>query len=128
MVVWSEKIHGVPFTKGIGEDLDVSETVNIVHHNYETISEYLVRMDRYTSVMAKEMLADSYEFSIGDVFEKPLKEFLSRFFALRGYKDGLHGFSLSLLQAFSELVVPLKPSRKVPTLQTVQSGSCLDFI
>ena len=35
-------------------------------------------------------------------------EFLSRFFANRGFEDGLHGLTLSFLQAFSFLVVQLK--------------------
>ncbi len=35
-------------------------------------------------------------------------KFLSRFFANKGYLDGLHGLSLSLLQAFSFIIVYLK--------------------
>ena len=37
-----------------------------------------------------------------------MHEFLRRYFQGEGYKDGLHGLSLSLLQAFSELTVYLK--------------------
>ena len=37
-----------------------------------------------------------------------MAEFLSRFFAGEGYKDGLHGLVLALLQAFSELIKYLK--------------------
>lgn len=35
----------------------------------------------------------------------PLSEFLSRFFAREGYRDGLHGLVLSLLFAFYHLVI-----------------------
>ena len=36
---------------------------------------------------------------------KPTAEFLRRYFAEEGFKDGLHGLNLSLLQAFSEIVL-----------------------
>ena len=38
----------------------------------------------------------------------PANEFVRRFFLYEGYRDGLHGLSLSLLQALSETVVALK--------------------
>ena len=34
-----------------------------------------------------------------------MKEFLSRFFLRKGYKDGLHGLILSLLMAFYHLLI-----------------------
>ena len=42
------------------------------------------------------------------MIKKPIGEFLSRFFAGEGYKDGLHGLAISLLQAFSTFVVYLR--------------------
>jgi len=33
---------------------------------------------------------------------------LRRYFAEEGYKDGIHGLALNLLQAFSELIVYLR--------------------
>ena len=47
-------------------------------------------------------------FTAGVGLLKMFSEFLSRFFANRGYEDGLHGLGLSLLQAFSFLVLYLK--------------------
>ncbi|MGB6838901.1 MAG: hypothetical protein WBE27_01320, partial [Microgenomates group bacterium] len=49
-----------------------------------------------------------YKFSWGDLISKPVAEFLSRYFAGEGYKDGLHGLALAGLQAFSEFVLYLK--------------------
>lgn len=107
-VNWVEKIHGIPFTVGNGLDLEAGEDNSIIHNNYQTVSQYLGRMDRYSTIMATELSASGYYFSVSDVFGKPVSEFLTRFFAQEGYKDGLHGLALSLLQAFSELVVYLK--------------------
>jgi len=107
-VKWQSKIHRPPQTIGEGLDLPVEEKYAIIHQNYVTISQFLTRMDRYTTIQAEELKQERYNFKWKDLFEKPLNEFLSRFFANSGYKDGIHGLALSFLQAFSFLVVYLK--------------------
>lgn len=107
-VHWTNQIHRPPEALGQGLDLPAEEKYAIVHHNYETVSQFLRRMDRYTTVQAEELHKESYEFSWKDLFSKPLNEFLSRFFANSGHKDGLHGLALSFLQAFSFIIVYLK--------------------
>lgn len=107
-VSWSNKIHSKPKTEGQGLRLPELERLAIIHHHYENISQFLLRLNRYTSVQAKELKDSGYEFDWRDLFTKPLGEFLSRFFANRGFEDGLHGLALSLLQAFSHLVMYLK--------------------
>lgn len=107
-VKWGNLIHRPPETFGQGLDLPVDEKYAIVHKNYDSISDFIKRMDRYTSVQAAELGKGEYQFKWQDLLGRPLGEFLSRFFAGHGYKDGLHGLALSLLQAFSFLVVYLK--------------------
>lgn len=107
-VTWGNKIHVKPKTEGQGLTLAPLDNQAIIHHHYETVSQFLTRMDRYTTVQAKELKESGYEFSWKDLISKPLGEFLSRFFANRGFEDGLHGLSLSFLQAFSHLVMYLK--------------------
>lgn len=107
-VKWVNKIHRPPKTFGQGLDLPADEKYAIVHYNYESISQFLERMNRYSSIQARELREEGYKFDWNDLIEKPLNEFLSRFFANKGYKDGLHGLALSFLQAFSFLVVYLK--------------------
>lgn len=107
-VSWGNKIHIKPKTEGQGLTLSPLENLSIIHHHYGTVSEFLKRMDRYTSVQAKELKESGYEFDWKDLINKPLGEFLSRFFAGRGFEDGLHGLSLSFLQAFSHLIMYLK--------------------
>jgi glycosyltransferase involved in cell wall biosynthesis len=105
---WSEKIHSVPLTRGEGHDLEAKEVNAIAHYNYTSISQYLSRLDRYTTIQAKDLMESGYKFSWQDMLKKPMGEFLSRFFVGESYKDGLHGLALSLLQAFSEVVKYLK--------------------
>lgn len=107
-VKWTDKIHRPPETLGQGIDLPADEKYAIIHNSYKTISQFIERMNRYTTIQAKELKDEGYNFDWKDLFEKPMGEFLSRFFANEGYKDGLHGLSLSLLQAFSFLVMYLK--------------------
>jgi len=107
-VRWSEKIHSVPLTRGEGRDLEAKEVNAITHYNYQSISQYLSRLDRYTTIQAKDLMESGYKFSWRDMLKKPMGEFLSRFFVGESYKDGLHGLAISLLQAFSELIKYLK--------------------
>jgi glycosyltransferase involved in cell wall biosynthesis len=108
-VKWSNKIHSKPQTSGQGLKLDdKDDEFAIIHHHYSSLSQYLERLIRYTRIQAEELEKDGIKFKWTDLLEKPLSEFLSRFFANRGFLDGLHGLSLSLLQAFSQLVVYLR--------------------
>ncbi len=107
-VTWLNEIHSIPVTQGEGVDFETKEENAIIHYNYETISQFLHRMDRYTSVQAREFLSTGYEVRLVDFFKKPFNEFISRYLAGEGYKDGLHGLAICVLQAFSEFVLYLK--------------------
>lgn len=107
-VKWSDKIHRPPEVIGSGLDIPAEEGLAVIHHNYQTVSQFVERMNRYTTVEANVLVKQGYIFRWQDLIEKPLGEFLSRFFANRGFEDGLHGLALSLLQGFSFLIVYLK--------------------
>ncbi len=107
-VKWGNKIHRPPESFGLGIDLEDKEEFAIIHHHYDSINQFLERMIRYTNIQAQELIEEGYKVDWKDFVKKPLSEFLSRFFANRGFEDGLHGLVLSLLQAFSFLVVYLK--------------------
>jgi len=107
-VTWTEKIHGVPITKGEGVDIPSDEILNIIHHHYQSVEQYITRLNRYTSISAKESYLANNKFYKKDLFEVPVKEFVNRYFVWEGYKDGVHGLALSLLQSISELITVLK--------------------
>lgn len=107
-VWWEEKIHRDPKVNGEGLKLSEEENYAIVHHHYDNLLQFLERLNRYTDVQAKELISDGYKFKWEDLLTKPLSEFLGRFFANKGFGDGLHGLALSLLQAFSFLIMYLK--------------------
>lgn len=79
---------------------------HIVHYNYDTISQFLQKLGmNYGPNEAEQLIKKGYIFDWRDAIRFPVKEFLSRFFAREGYKDGFHGLMLSLLMAFYHLIV-----------------------
>lgn len=77
-----------------------------VHHNYESIRQYLWKMENiYTENEVTNLVASQYHVSWYDAVRFPVSDFLKIFFAQEGYKDGLHGLVLSILQAFYSFIV-----------------------
>lgn len=108
VVTWSDEIHSLPVTEGRGMDLVADEKNAFTHYHYVAIAQYLERLNRYTTHEAEQYIKDDYLFEWKHLLTKPAGEFITRFYAWEGYKDGVHGLALSLLQAFSFLVVELK--------------------
>lgn len=107
-VIWTDKLHGIPLTKGEGTDLEEKEDESIIHYNYQSIDQFINRLNRYSSITAKDLYVNNRKITATDLIKVPLQEFVKRFFMLEGYKDGIHGLSMSILQSFSELVVLIK--------------------
>ncbi len=79
---------------------------DLLHYNYETVSQFLKKhIELYADSEVERLITNGYRFSHKDAIAFPLNEFLSRFFAREGYKDGFHGLMLSLLLAFYHFVI-----------------------
>lgn len=78
---------------------------DLIHLNYDNIVQFLHKMEIYVESESKNLLERGYSLKAEDCIKFPFKEFISRFFAREGYKDGLHGLILSLLMAFYHLAV-----------------------
>lgn len=107
-VKWVKQIHGIPETIGKGFDMEAIEANAITHYNYQSIEQFISRLNKYTSVTAEEYFLKNIRSTQKDLFLFPTKEFVKRFFVQEGFKDGIHGLALSFLQSFYELVVMLK--------------------
>jgi len=86
-----------------GESAKLKE--HIIHHNYNSIQQFLNKTFNYAQNEAYNLIEKGYEFDYFDAIKFPLSEFLSRFFARKGYKDGFHGLMLSLFMAFYHFVI-----------------------
>lgn len=107
-VSWSDEIHRQPVLNGERVQLDAKPELSIHHLNYKSVYEFIDKLNRYTEVEAREFIKLNKSFNWIEIITKPFSEFLSRFFARGGYKDGLHGLVLAILQAISMFVVSIK--------------------
>jgi len=100
----SRRVHDHPHA-----DDPVSYLKNpIIHDNYQNVSQFIEKLNRYTSVDAQDYVKKLKPPYYKHFITRPLDEFIKRFLTWKGYKDGLHGLVLSFLQAFYELVVVAK--------------------
>ena len=78
----------------------------IEHLNYQTISQYLYKLEHiYTESEVENIIKSNKKLGWHDALRMPAQDFMKTYFFQQGYKDGLHGLVLSLLQAFYMVVV-----------------------
>lgn len=106
-VEWSDQIHSVPITKGEVKEFPAQEKFALLHHNYQSITQFIDRLNRYTTIQSKEK-KDEKTVSSQDVLKEFSSSFLQRLFAKKGIEEGLHGVSLSILQSTADAVVKMK--------------------
>jgi glycosyltransferase involved in cell wall biosynthesis len=73
---------------------------NLRHFTYAGISDYLLRMDRYSSLAAQEMFNSSRKAGASSLLLNPTATFLKMYFLRRGFLEGRLGFVLSVLYAY----------------------------
>lgn len=107
-VKWSQEIHSKPEISGLSTRLPIDRNLAIIHHNYSTVSEYIDRVNHYSTIEASQSPSLKQTFTPSDIVQAFSDEFTRRFFLWNGYRDGVRGVSLSLLQASSQLLKELK--------------------
>lgn len=104
-LVWPTKLHAQPQVNGKEYKIEASEEKALLHYNYESLDEYVSKMIRYAKAEAQENLHKNETITLPGSLKKGLQEFISRYFAEKGYKDGMHGTVLAFLQMFYCLLV-----------------------
>jgi|SRR5581483_10858214 len=95
----------------VHEKIEVTgETANLenplIHYNYNSITQWIQKMDQiYTENEVQNLIRQNKKVTWVDAIRFPADDFLKTFFAQKGYKDGLHGLVLSILQAFYSEVI-----------------------
>lgn len=73
---------------------------DLLHYGTPDFESYLLRNNKYTSLMAEQMLENKVSFgiipSVNYLFIKPVKEFIWIYFRHRGYVDGFPGLIFAL--------------------------------
>lgn len=97
--------------KHVHEKLEVKGEVSklenpMIHYNYQTISQFIRKMDNtYTESEVEHFIKSGKSINWYDAIRYPANDFLKTFFLEKGYKDGLHGLVLSILQSFYSFIV-----------------------
>lgn len=106
-VTWKDEIHSRPLITGKTEKLPIDESLAITHHNYVSVSDFIDRLNRYTSITSSLNKEES-ETTKTSLISAYRSEFLRRLFEQGGVDGGYRSVLLSLLQANYELVVSAK--------------------
>lgn len=79
-----------------------------IHRQYQTVSEFVEMMNRYSDLEADQKVRTGTNFSLGRFFFEPIYNFKVRLFYRLGFLDGWRGFVLSYLMAIYSLNVWIK--------------------
>jgi len=71
----------------------------IEHYTYGSISEYIKKMDNYSTLAAREMARRKKAPILNAIVNPPLL-FVKMFLFRQGFRDGFHGFLLAILYSF----------------------------
>jgi glycosyltransferase involved in cell wall biosynthesis len=69
----------------------------LVHLTYADVSDYLRRMDRYSTLAAEQMLSSGRRAGVTDLLLRPPFTFLKMYVLRGGFLEGVHGVMLSAL-------------------------------
>lgn len=72
----------------------------LVHYTYNSVSDYLKRMDIYSTLAAKELKKNGVVPNVLDFFMRPLFTFIKMFFFRLGFLDGKYGLVLAMLYSY----------------------------
>ena len=104
-VIWPKELHPIPRGEGKEFRFEAKEENAILHYNYDNLDQYFEKGIRYAKSEADSLIKRKGKYTLTQTLQKASSEFVSRFFALEGYKDGMHGFALSILQMFYYFLV-----------------------
>lgn len=82
-----------------GDTLDLKNF--LLHLNYTSVSQFVHKMaDIYTESEVENYLNNGKKLAWQEALKAPVVDFQKNYFALEGWKDGMHGLVINLLQAF----------------------------
>jgi glycosyltransferase involved in cell wall biosynthesis len=86
----------------------LDESCAFIHFNYVDFGQYLERLDRYTTIEAKSIASSSKSISTVRLSFSLLYVLARRFIVMKGYRDGVYGFAVSILSSVYVLIAALK--------------------
>ncbi|MEN8192977.1 MAG: glycosyltransferase family 2 protein [Bacteroidota bacterium] len=90
------EIHETVILDGKKKQIDAV----FLHHTYPTLEKHLEKVNRYSSLQAKELFDDGKKYSILLIPIFALNKFLSMYILKLGFLDGKEGFVLASISSF----------------------------
>jgi glycosyltransferase involved in cell wall biosynthesis len=78
------------------------------HYTYRTVSDYIKKMDRYSTLSAEELREKGVNPGLITMVVHPLSTFFKMFFLRGGFMDGIHGLILAILYSYYTFLKYLK--------------------
>jgi glycosyltransferase involved in cell wall biosynthesis len=75
-------------------------TCELQHHPYRDLSEHLIRMDRYTTLAARQMHEQGRRAGVVDLALHPPAAFFRNYVLKRGFMDGKAGLVISIVNSY----------------------------
>jgi (heptosyl)LPS beta-1,4-glucosyltransferase len=107
-VKWTKEIHLYPEVKGKVLNLPAKEELAIEHLNYENVSQFLSRQNRYSEILAQNYFDEGERFSWFNFFWRPTRIFLQRYLRHFGFLDGFYGLALVYLAVVFQMATEIK--------------------
>ncbi len=80
---------------------------HMLHFTHRSLEESFERLNRYSGLEAQDRL-NRKQVRWWDLLTHPVSAFFNKFIALRGYRDGMHGFVLALITAMVKMALYMK--------------------
>lgn len=107
-ITLEREIHEKVIIDGKVEKLDEP----MIHYTYDNIEQYLTKMNNYTTLLAKQYIKNNSEIDTKKHFRKALfsffHKFLDKYISRGGFRDGVYGFYLSILNGIAAMSMELK--------------------
>ena len=97
--------------KGRFEQREVHESVRIngktaklknhlEHYTYRNLSEYIQRMERYSTLAAMEMVGEGRRSGPRNILFRPILTFFRMYILKQGFREGIYGLLISVLYSY----------------------------
>jgi glycosyltransferase involved in cell wall biosynthesis len=95
------KWHGLLVHESVRADGHVGYLKSeLQHHPYKNLSEHLIRMDRYTTLAARQMRLQGKRATAVQLLFHPKLAFLRNYILKGGFRDGVAGLVISLVNSY----------------------------
>lgn len=109
-ITFTETIHAYQhITEGAKTfSLPCNDENSIEHFNYRDSFHFVEKLNKYTTIEAQHLFDQKVLFSYGSLLKAGFREFWVRYYKLKGYKEGIRGFSLALMMFFYRALSHIK--------------------